>query len=340
MLRVEEHVSLEAKNTFGVAAQARWYAHVRTVAELQALMQHPAWGQPRLILGGGSNLVFTRDWPGLVVHVGIGGMRVLDETDATVTLEVGAGENWHALVMHTVAQDWGGLENLALIPGTVGAAPVQNIGAYGVELKETLARVDVVDLATGAARSLSRAECAFGYRDSVFKHALKDRVVITRVALQLATGGTPNVSYVALSDELARRGITAPTRAQVAEAVIAVRQSKLPDPAVLGNAGSFFKNPVVGAQLAARLKAEHPSLPVYAQADGTAKLAAAWLIEQAGLKGYRLPSGRAGVHERQALVLVNHGGATGAELLQLATHVQQTVAARFGVALEREVNVV
>ncbi len=337
---MQERVSLRAKNTFGVEAEARWYAYVTSVAELQALMQHPAWQQPRLILGGGSNLVFTRDWPGLVVHVGIMGIRLVAETDTHVVLHIGAGENWHALVMNTVAQGWGGLENLALIPGTVGAAPVQNIGAYGVELKETLVSVDIVDLATGAERTLSRTECAFGYRDSVFKRELRDRVLITGVTLQLTKGGAPNVSYAALSDELTRRGIVSPTRAQVAEAVIAVRQSKLPDPAMLGNAGSFFKNPVVAADLAARLKAEHPSLPVYPQPDGTAKLAAAWLIEQAGLKGYRLPSGHAGVHERQALVLVNHGGATGDELLQLATHVQDTVAARFGVALEREVNVV
>ncbi len=339
-MRVEEHVSLQTKHTFGIAAHARWYASVDSLEALDALRAHPAWQQPRLIMGGGSNLVFTRDWPGLVVHMGIMGTRVVSETADAVVLEVGAGENWHSLVTHTLAQGWGGLENLALIPGTVGAAPVQNIGAYGVELQAYVVHVDAYDLHSGERLRLSNADCGFGYRDSVFKHALKDRVIITHVALQLAKGGTPAVGYAALSDELARRGIAHPTRMQVAEAVIAVRQSKLPDPAVLGNAGSFFKNPVVPGALAAQLKAEHSELPVFGQPDGTAKLAAGWLIEQAGLKGYRLDSGRAGVHARQALVLVNYGGATGAEILHLAEHVQATVAERFGVRLEREVNVV
>jgi len=336
---VQEYVSLRDKNTFGLAATARWYAEVESAADIVALREHPAFGE-RLVLGGGSNLVLTRDWPGLVIKVAVSGIEVHSETETSVTIKVGGGENWHGLVMHCVARGWSGLENLALIPGTVGAAPVQNIGAYGVELKETLVSVDTVDLASGSTRALSRAECEFGYRDSVFKHALKDRVVITHVTFRLNKNAAPNTSYAALADELARRGHTQPTPAQVAEAVIAIRQSKLPDPAVLGNAGSFFKNPVVSAGQAQQLKAAHPAVPVYPQPDGTAKLAAGWLIEQSGLKGYTVPSGHAGVHAKQALVLVNYGGATGDEILALAAHVQRTVEARFGVRLEREVNVI
>ena len=331
-------VSLRACNTLGIAARAAWYAEARSLAGLQALLGRPEWrAGPRLVLGCGSNLVLAGDFPGLVVRIALSG-RALVETDDAWLVRLGAGEIWHEVVLWTLAQGWPGLENLALIPGTCGAAPIQNIGAYGVELAERLESVEALDPDSGALLHLDRADCAFGYRDSVFKHPAGARLLVTALTLRLPRVWQPRLDYGELRTTLVARGQADPTPLQVAEAVMAIRQAKLPDPAVLGNAGSFFKNPVVDAATADRLLAREPGLVRYPQADGRVKLAAGWLIDRCGWKGRSL--GRAGVHERQALVLVNRGGATGAEILALAAAIRADVGARFGVDLEIEPTVV
>ncbi|NDV12833.1 UDP-N-acetylmuramate dehydrogenase [Crenobacter caeni] len=335
-LTVRQDVSLRPFNTFGLDAHAAHYAELTDLADLPALLTHDTYrAGPVLWLGGGSNMLFTRDWPGLVVRVATRGVRVVEDDGDRVIIEAAAGETWHDFVSHTLAMGLSGLENLSLIPGTVGASPVQNIGAYGVEVKDCITEVVCADLAAGGApRVLSNAECRFGYRDSVFKHELAGRLLVTAVRFAFTRGGVANTAYGDIGAELAARGIKAPTPAEVGEAVCTIRRRKLPDPAVLGNAGSFFKNPVLDADAAARLIEHHPTLPHYPAPNGRVKLAAGWLIDQAGLKGYR--AGDAGVHEKQALVLVNHGEASGGELLALARLVQQTVRERYGVELEPE----
>ncbi|MCW3479319.1 UDP-N-acetylmuramate dehydrogenase [Neisseriaceae bacterium JH1-16] len=332
---ISEH-PLTALNTFGIAVNARHFTTLTERADLPALLTSEAYHQgPVLWLGGGSNLLFTRDYPGLVVKVALRGVQVLADDGDTVLVEAAAGETWHDFVCHTLAEGWAGLENLSLIPGTVGAAPIQNIGAYGVEVKDRLDSVVCADLSDGGAEViLANADCRFGYRDSVFKHEAAGRLLVTAVRFRLSRHAALKTGYGDIQRELDAQGIATPTAQDVARAVIAIRQSKLPDPAVLGNAGSFFKNPVIDAEAAAALLARFPTLPHYPAADGRVKLAAGWLIDQAGLKGYR--QGAAGVHEKQALVLVNHGGASGSEIRALAQHVQDTVRARYGVELEPE----
>jgi UDP-N-acetylmuramate dehydrogenase len=328
--------SLRALNTFGIAVTACHFTRLTELADLPALLDSAPYQQgPVLWLGGGSNLLLTRDYPGLVVKVDLRGIRVLADDGDTVLVEAAAGETWHDFVCHTLAEGWAGLENLSLIPGTVGAAPIQNIGAYGVEVKDTLDSVVCADLANGGTELiLANANCRFGYRDSVFKHEMAGRLLVTAVRFRLSRSAALKTGYGDIQRELDAQGIAAPTAQDVARAVIAIRQSKLPDPAVLGNAGSFFKNPVIDAEAAAALLVRFPTLPHYPAPGGRVKLAAGWLIDQAGLKGYR--QGAAGVHEKQALVLVNHGGASGSEIRALAQHVQDTVRARYGVELEPE----
>ncbi|WP_199154263.1 UDP-N-acetylmuramate dehydrogenase [Chromobacterium sp. ASV23] len=335
-LQFQADVDLRPYNTFGLAARAAHFCRLDDLADLSALLTHPLYRQgPVLWLGGGSNLLLTRDYPGLVAKVALTGIRLLREDGDHVIVEAAAGENWHDFVLHTLAQDWYGLENLSLIPGTVGASPVQNIGAYGVEVKDHLHEVVCAQLdRDGAPLVLSNADCCFGYRDSVFKHEAAGRLLVTAVRFKLSRTASLRTGYGDIARQLAADGITAPTPSDISRAVIAIRQSKLPDPAVLGNAGSFFKNPVVSAALADKLLASHPQLPHYPAADGRVKLAAGWLIDQCGLKGYR--EGDAGVHAKQALVLVNYGQASGAQLHALARKVQEAVRARFGVALEPE----
>ena len=291
----------------------------------------------RFILGGGSNVVLGGDFPGLLLKVELRGRELLQEDADAVYVRAAAGENWHDFVQWTLAQGWPGLENLSLIPGTVGAAPIQNIGAYGLEAGELLHAVDAIDLTDGSTRTFDHAACRFGYRDSVFKQEgwhVDGRLLITAVTFRLPKRWQPRTGYADVAKELAGRGITTPTPTDIAAAVIAIRQRKLPDPAVLPNAGSFFKNPVVDAATAARLATAHGTLPSYPQPDGTVKLAAGWLIEQAGWKGRSL--GPVGMYEKQALILVNHGGATGADVLALTAAVQADVQHRFGVMLEAE----
>jgi UDP-N-acetylmuramate dehydrogenase len=335
-LQFQADVDLRPYNTFGLAARAAHFCRLDDLADLPALLAHALYRQgPALWLGGGSNLLLTRDYPGLVIKVALTGIRLLREDGDHVIVEAAAGENWHDFVLHTLAQGWYGLENLSLIPGTVGASPVQNIGAYGVEVKDHLHEVVCAQLdRDGAPLVLSNADCRFGYRDSVFKHEAAGRLLVTAVRFKLSRHASLRTGYGDIARQLAADGITAPTPSDVSRAVIAIRQSKLPDPAVLGNAGSFFKNPVVSAALAGKLLASHPQLPHYPAADGRVKLAAGWLIDQCGLKGYR--DGDAGVHAKQALVLVNYGEASGAQLHALARKVQEAVRERFGVALEPE----
>lgn len=331
---VERDADLSGLNTFGLKARAARLLRLRSADEAVAAVRAPGVADsPRLVLGGGSNLVLTGDFAGTVLKVEIAGRRLVrEEADAWI-VEAGAGENWHDFVRWTLAQGWAGLENLSLIPGTVGAAPIQNIGAYGLEIVDRFDSLDAVDLQTGACRRFGLEDCGFGYRDSVFKRQ-PGRWLVTAVRFRLPRPWRPVTRYADVAREMDARGVSAPTPLDVSDAVIAIRRRKLPDPAEIGNAGSFFKNPVVGAAHCARLLAEHPAMPHYPQADGSEKLAAGWLIEQAGWKGRDL--GPVGSFERQALVLVNRGGACGADVKRIAQAIMSDVEARFGVRLEPE----
>lgn len=334
-LSLSTDVSLQAFNTFRIDARARRYLRIIDPAQLTQLGADPALAAlPRLVLGGGSNLLLTRDVEALVLHMGLLGKAIVGQDETATLVRAQAGENWHGLVEWTLAQGLGGLENLALIPGTVGASPIQNIGAYGAEIKDVFHSLTVFDFATGTTRTMTAADCRFGYRDSVFKHAEGRELVVLDVTFALPRAWTPNLRYAELAQAIAAQGIADPTPRQVGDAVIAIRRRKLPDPAEIGNAGSFFKNPVVSGEQCAQLLQAWPNLVHHRQPDGSEKLAAGWLIDQCGWKGKTL--GRAGVYPKQALVLVNNGGATGAEVMALARAIQQDVRARFGVELEPE----
>jgi UDP-N-acetylmuramate dehydrogenase len=328
-------VSLAPYNTFGVDARARFLAHVSSVEQLAHWLDHArSRGLPHLVLGGGSNLLFTGDYDGLVLKIELAGVRELEPDAQHWRIEVGAGELWHATVERLLVNERPGLENLALIPGLAGAAPVQNIGAYGLEVCERFESLLAWDLEAQALCTMSAEQCGFGYRDSVFKREPVHRRVIVALTLALPRRWQPVAGYADLAHELAARGCTRPGPRDVFDAVVAIRRRKLPDPATIGNAGSFFKNPIVSRERHGELIARHPSLVSYPLAGGRFKLAAGWLIEAAGLKG--ATRGRAGVYERQALVLVNRGGASGAEILALAREIQDKVAEKFGLRLEPE----
>lgn len=330
---IERHVSLRAFNTFGVEAYARWFARISSLDDLQHVLADPCLaGAPRLVLGGGSNTLFTRDFEGCVLRIEIPGVRI-DGDSQRWLVRVGAGENWHSTVERLVRDDLPGLENLALIPGSIGAAPIQNIGAYGVELSERFESLEAWDTDAKALQTLKADDCMFGYRDSVFKHEAAPRLIVG-VTFALPRHWTAVTGYGELDSELRQRNIPKPRPRDVFEAVVAIRRRKLPDPAELGNAGSFFKNPIVSRQRRTELIERHPSLVNYDIGGGRYKLAAGWLIEACGLKG--AVRGRAAVYEKQALVLVNRGGATGAEILALAREVQDAVAHKFGIELEPE----
>jgi UDP-N-acetylmuramate dehydrogenase len=325
---------LRAHNTFGFDVRARLVCRIET-AEQFALAARDARvrGLAKLVLGGGSNVVFTRDFDGLALLVALAGKRVVREDDEAWYVEAAAGENWHAFVAWTLAMGLPGLENLALIPGTVGASPIQNIGAYGLEMEERFSSLRAVELATGETVEFDVADCRFGYRDSFFKREGRERFAITSVTFRLPKAWTPRADYADVARELDARG-DAVTPQAIFDAVVAVRRAKLPDPLALGNAGSFFKNPVVDVAAYEALRAKEPQLVAYRQADGSVKLAAGWLIDRCGWKGRTLNA--AAVHERQALVLVNRGGATGGDVLALARAIQHDVRERFGVDLEPE----
>ena len=348
---VENQTALQPHNTFGIAARARQLVRVKDAASLQAFMATPAWAQalagtPPFVLGGGSNLVLTGDVKPLVLKVEIAGRRLVEDSAKGWVVEAGAGEGWHDLVAWTLDQGFPGLENLALIPGSVGASPVQNIGAYGVELQDRFHSLDAIDLQTGEVFTLDAAQCGFGYRDSVFKHApssersfgLAGRALITRVRFFLPKPWQPVLGYADLERKMAETGHHSPNARQIFDWVVAIRRAKLPDPAVIGNAGSFFKNPTVTPEQCEDIIARDPKVVHYPMADGSIKLAAGWLIDACGWKGKSV--GNAGVYEKQALVLVNRGGreqpCTGGEVMTLAKAIQTSVYERFGILLEPE----
>lgn len=336
-IQVREGVSLKAYNSFGVDVAARWFVETHDDEQVRQSLAYAAERDlPVTLLGGGSNLLLTADVESLVLRLAARGIRVLSDDGDRAVIEAEAGEPWHPFVQWTLQQGLVGLENLSLIPGTVGAAPVQNIGAYGVELKDCFDGLTALDRRSGALREFTRDDCAFAYRDSLFKQEL-DRWVILRVRFALRRSAPLHLDYGPVRQRLQEQGSESPTALDVSRAICAIRSEKLPDPAVLGNAGSFFKNPLVPVEQAAALRVEHADLVAYPQADGQVKLAAGWLIERAGWKGFR--EGDAGVHRLQALVLVNYGQASGQQLLALAQRIQADIAQRFGVALEIEPNV-
>ncbi|WP_332767286.1 UDP-N-acetylmuramate dehydrogenase [Pseudomonas koreensis] len=335
-LPVQAQVSLKPFNSFGVDVRAQLFAEAHSDDDVrEALAYATAHDVPLLVIGGGSNLLLTADIAALVLRMATRGIRVLSDDGSRVVIEAEAGEPWHPFVLHTLALGFSGLENLSLIPGTVGAAPMQNIGAYGVEIKDVFAGLTALDRQTGELRDFSLEECNFAYRDSLFKQQ-PGRWLILRVRFKLDRCAPLHLEYGPVRQRLTEQGIEQPTPSDVSRAICSIRSEKLPDPAVLGNAGSFFKNPLVSAAQVAQIKQEHPDVVAYAQADGQMKLAAGWLIERAGWKGFR--DGDAGVHKLQALVLVNYGTATGLQLLSLAQRIQKDIAERFNVELEMEPN--
>ena len=330
---IERNVSLRPFNTFGVDAHAAFYARIRSLEDLQRVVgDRRVLGLPLLILGGGSNVLFTQDFDGCVLKIDIPGVKRIEDAPRWL-VQVGAGENWHALVEGLVDENVPGLENLALIPGSVGAAPIQNIGAYGVELAERFHSLQAWDFASQTLHTLTADDCRFGYRDSAFKHQAQPRLIVN-VTFALPRQWAPVVGYTDVENELRDRNIPQPRPRDVFDAVVAIRRRKLPDPARVGNAGSFFKNPVISRPQRSALIERHPSLVSYDIGGGRYKLAAGWLIDACGLKG--TVRGRAAVYDKQALVLVNLGGATGAEILALAREVQDAVLARFNIELEPE----
>lgn len=339
MLKFLKSHSLANYNTFGFDVKADLFIELNSIDEFQSLLKSPEWKKnKRLILGGGSNILLTDDFHGLVVINRILGIQVIEENESSVVVKCGGGENWHQFVLYSLQNNWGGLENLSLIPGTVGAAPMQNIGAYGVEIKDTFHSLEAINLNTGEIEHFTPEECRFGYRESVFKLELKGQYLIGSVSFQLDKPGYHqlNLDYGIIKNVLAEKNIVKPSIQDVSNAVIEIRQSKLPDPAEIGNSGSFFKNPIIEASQLEQLKSEFPEMPFYKLEDGRIKLAAAWLIEKAGWKGHQ--ENGVGVHHKQALVLVNYGKGRGEDVLRLARKIQDSIQTKFGVKLSPEVN--
>ncbi|MFT7242299.1 MAG: UDP-N-acetylmuramate dehydrogenase [Cryomorphaceae bacterium] len=337
-MEILENASLKAFNTFGIAAKAAKMVRFSSAADLREIFSNEELSaMPRLVLGGGSNLLLTSDFEGLVLKNEVPGMELIREDNEHFYVKSGAGVNWHELVVKCINNGWAGLENLSLIPGNVGASPMQNIGAYGVEVKDCFHELEAFNLETLETETFDAEACQFGYRESVFKRQLKNKFIIVSVTFRLLKKPQLNTSYGAIKGELNSLGIHEPTIADVSQAVINIRSSKLPDPKVIGNAGSFFKNPLVTEEVYRRLVDENPSMPFYPAPEGKYKLAAGWLIEKSGWKGFRREN--YGVHAKQALVLVNHGGATGSQIYDLSTEILADVKKKFGVELEREVNI-
>ena len=343
-MQVQENISLKPYNTFGIDAKARYFlrfSSVKQLLEAATSMRVAIGGKSRtsnLILGGGSNILFTNDFDGIVLKNEIEGIEKIEEDETNVYVKCGAGVNWHQFVLHCIENNWAGLENLSLIPGCVGASPMQNIGAYGVEIKDVFHELTAFHLQENANYTFRAKDCEFGYRESVFKRKYKDQFVILDVTYRLNKQPQLNTSYGAIEQELEKMGVKELTIQAISQAVINIRSSKLPDPKDIGNAGSFFKNPSVAKDKFLQLKQQFENIIAYENTDGTMKLAAGWLIEQCGWKGFR--SGDAGVHAKQALVLVNYGNATGDEVFILSEKIIDSVVSKFGVQLEREVNII
>jgi UDP-N-acetylmuramate dehydrogenase len=340
-LDIQHHISLKNYNTFGIAVNAAHFVAVTSVEELIAVLQLDDYPE-KFVLGGGSNILFTQDIHALVIHITTKGKEIVYEDEKTVKVKVAAGENWHEFVLWTLEHHFGGVENLSLIPGNVGAAPIQNIGAYGVELKDVFVACEAVEIATRQLKQFTRNECKFGYRNSIFKNEAKGKYSITSVTLQLTKKEHRlHTGYGSIEALLKKQGITQPTPKQISDTVIAIRKSKLPDPKILGNSGSFFKNPIITTTQFKKLKRDYPAIPSYPALDDNendVKIPAGWLIEQCGFKGKRI--GDVGVHEKQALVLVNYGRSTGKEILAFAHTIQTVVKNTFGICIEAEVNIV
>ncbi len=339
-MKILKNISLQPHNTFGINAKSQFYLEASNVEELQGVLKLSELKNNKLlVIGGGSNILLTKDFDGFVIKNNILGKTIKEDTTDYVLVKIGGGENWHGFVQYAISNNWGGVENLSLIPGTVGAAPMQNIGAYGVEIKEVFDSLEALEIATGKLKTFNSQECQFGYRESVFKKEAKDKYIITSVTLKLTKHSHHlNTSYGAIKDTLIEQGISNPTISDVSNAVISIRQSKLPDPKVIGNAGSFFKNPTIDKLDFEGLRLEFSDLPGYVVSPTEVKVPAAWLIEQCGWKGVR--RGNIGVHAKQALVLVNYGGGDGNEIKKLSEEIQSSVVEKFGIELSTEVNFV
>lgn len=337
MLKIKNNISLKNYNTFGIDAKARYFISVQTVDELINVLNLKEYPE-KFILGGGSNMLLTGNIDALVVHINIKGIDIISKNNNTVTVKANAGENWHEFVLWALDHGFGGLENLSLIPGNVGTSPIQNIGAYGVELKDVFVTCEAIETSTYKVVSFSLKECEFGYRDSIFKRK-SGKYIVTNVTFKLTSNTHAlNTSYGAIENQLNSLNITNPTIKDVSNAVIFIRKSKLPDPSEIGNSGSFFKNPVITKNDFNKLQTQFPGLPYYEVSDDEIKIPAGWLIEQCGFKGKRY--GDAGVHAKQALVLVNYGNATGKEIMALAKKIQSSVKEKFGIEITPEVNIV
>ncbi len=333
-----QNQSLKNLNTFGVEAKAKLFAEVFSEEELiKLLSDEKLKSERKFILGGGSNILFTKDFEGMIIKVSISGINVIEENDESVLIEAGAGVIWNELVKFCVERNFGGIENLTLIPGTVGAAPIQNIGAYGQELADTFISLNGVFVETGEQKTFSKNDCKFSYRSSIFKEELKNKFIITSVRFRLSKHSEPNTSYKILKEYLSVKKITNPTIRDISNSVAEIRKSKLPDPAMMGNAGSFFKNPVLNENSFRSLKAEYPDIVSFSSDSGQIKISAGWLIEKCGWKGKRV--GDVGTSPDHALVICNFGNATGAEILEFAMRIKEEVANKFGIKLEEEVNI-
>ena len=336
---LQEHVSLKPFNTFGIDAQARYYLQIDALQTLRDFLAQPSLtALPQLVLGGGSNVLLLNDFQGVVLHMAIDGIAKVKEDQDYVWVQAGAGVNWHQLVLHCIANNYAGIENLSLIPGTVGAAPIQNIGAYGVELQDVFESLEALEIRSGEVHTFNHAACAFGYRDSIFKREHKGQYIILNVTLRLQKKPTFKTEYGAIRQTLEAMGTRELSIKAISDTVIQIRQSKLPDPARIGNAGSFFKNPVITKVQFKQLHTHYPQIPGYPQPEGQVKIPAAWLIEQCGWKGKT--NGAVGVHNQQPLVLVNYGGGTGQGIYQLAQDIQQSVQAQFDIKIEPEAHLI
>lgn len=337
-MEIIENFSLKKYNTFGIEATAKQFVSVHSVEELKQVLQENT-SQKKFILGGGSNMLLTQNIDALVIHVDLKGKKIVEQNDDFVLVEAKAGENWHEFVLYTIGQDFGGLENMSLIPGNVGTTPIQNIGAYGTEIKDTFVSCEAINIHTLETKKFTKEECKFGYRESIFKHEFKDQYIITSVVFKLTKQQHKiNISYGDIAAELTKKEIVVPTLIDVSNAIIAIRQSKLPDPKELGNSGSFFKNPIIPKSDFEKIHLLHPEMPSYSVSETEVKVPAGWLIEKAGFKGKRF--GDAGIHKNQALVLVNYGNATGQEILNVSKDIQKTVKDLFDIEIEAEVNVI
>lgn len=337
-MQIQNNISLKYYNTFGVDVKAKQFISVSSVDELKSIFDSEP-NSPKFILGGGSNMLLTKDLEALVIHINLKGIEIISKTEETVFVKANAGENWHEFVLWTLKNDFGGLENLSLIPGNVGTSPIQNIGAYGVELKDSFHSCEALNLDTLDVETFLNRDCKFDYRNSIFKHEVKGKYIILNVVFKLTIKQhTVRTNYGAITSELEQLNISKPTIQDVSKAVISIRKSKLPDPKDIGNSGSFFKNPIITKEAFLRLQNNFPEVPHYTISENEIKVPAGWLIETAGFKGKTF--GNYGVHKKQALVLVNYGGATGSDILKLSQLIQKTVLRLFDIIIEAEVNII